>query len=45
LRTVIGIAALAVLMPDLKFKLIGIAAILAVLVAWKIGQFTKSNQN
>ena len=44
-RTVIGIAALAVLMPDLKFKLIGIAAILAVLVAWKIGQFTKSNQN
>ena len=44
-RIVIGIAALAVLMPDLKFKLIGIAAILAVLVAWKIGQFTKSNQN
>ena len=44
-RTVIGIAALAVLMPDLKFKLIGIAAILAVLAAWKIGQFTKSNQN
>ena len=35
-----GAAALAVLMPDLKFKLIGIAAILAVLVAWKIGQFT-----
>ncbi|MDC0650273.1 TRAP transporter fused permease subunit [Alphaproteobacteria bacterium] len=44
-RIVIGIAALAVLMPDLKFKLIGIAAILAVLAAWKIGQFTKSNQN
>ena len=44
-RIFIGIAALAVLMPDLKFKLIGIAAILAVLVAWKIGQFTKSNQN
>ena len=44
-RIVIGMAALAVLMPDLKFKLIGIAAILAVLVAWKIGQFTKSNQN
>lgn len=44
-RIVIGMAALAVLMPDLKFKLIGIAAILAVLAAWKIGQFTKSNQN
>ena len=44
-RIFIGIAALAVLMPDLKFKLIGIAAILAVLAAWKIGQFTKSNQN
>ena len=44
-RIVIGIAALAVLMPDLKFKLIGIAAILAVLAAWKIGQFTKSKQN
>jgi len=44
-RIVIGIAALAVLMPDLKFKLIGIAAILAVLAAWKIGQFTKFNQN
>ena len=44
-RIVIGVAALAGLMPDLKFKLIGIAAILAVLVAWKIGQFTKSNQN
>jgi hypothetical protein len=40
-----GAAALAVLMPDLKFNLMGIAAILAVLVAWKIGQFTKSNQN
>ena len=44
-RIVIGMAALAVLMPDLKFKLIGIAAILAVLAAWKFGQFTKSNQN
>ena len=44
-RIFIGIAAFAVLMPDLKFKLIGIAAILAVLAAWKIGQFTKSNQN
>ena len=44
-RFVMGAAALAVLMPDLKFKLIGIAAILAVLVAWKIGQFTQSNQN
>ncbi len=44
-RFVMGAAALAVLMPDLKFKLMGIAAILAVLVAWKIGQFTKSNQN
>ena len=44
-RIFIGIAALVVLMPDLKFKLIGIAAILAVLAAWKIGQFTKSNQN
>ena len=44
-RIVIGVAALAGLMPDLKFKLIGIAAILAVLAAWKIGQFTKSNQN
>lgn len=44
-RIVVGMAALAVLMPDLKFKLIGIAAILAVLAAWKIGQFTKSNQN
>ena len=44
-RFVMGAAALAVLMPDLKFKLIGIAAILAVLVAWKIGQFTHSNQN
>ena len=44
-RIFIGIAALAVLMPDLKFKLIGIAAILAVLAAWKIGQLTKSNQN
>ena len=44
-RIFIGIAALAVLMPDLKFKLIGIAAILAVLAAWKIGQFTNSNQN
>ena len=44
-RVVMGAAALAVLMPDLKFNLMGIAAILAVLVAWKIGQFTKSNQN
>jgi TRAP transporter 4TM/12TM fusion protein len=44
-RFVMGAAALAVLMPDLKFNLMGIAAILAVLVAWKIGQFTKSNQN
>ncbi len=44
-RFVMGAAALAVLMPYLKFKLMGIAAILAVLVAWKIGQFTKSNQN
>ena len=44
-RFFMGAAALAVLMPDLKFKLMGIAAILAVLVAWKIGQFTKSNQN
>ena len=44
-RFVMGAAALAVLMPDLKFNLMGIAAILAVLVAWKIGQFTQSNQN
>jgi len=41
-RIIIGAAALAVLLPDMKFKLIGIVTILAILVAWKIGQITKS---
>ena len=43
MRIILAVASLSVLMPDMTFKFIGIAIILATLVAWKIGQIMKSD--
>ena len=43
MRIILAVASLSVLMPDITFKFIGIAIILATLVAWKIGQIMKSD--
>ncbi|MET1096354.1 MAG: TRAP transporter fused permease subunit, partial [SAR116 cluster bacterium] len=43
MRIILAVASLSVLMPDITFKFIGIAIILATLVAWKIGRIMKSD--
>ena len=43
MRIILAVASLSVLMPEITFKFIGIAIILATLVAWKIGQIMKSD--
>ena len=42
-RSVLAVASLCLLMPEISLKIIGIAIILATLVAWKIGQIMKSD--
>ena len=42
-RTVLAVASLCLLMPEISLKIIGIAIILAILIAWKIGQTLKKD--
>jgi hypothetical protein len=42
MRLILAVASLSVLMPEMTFKFLGIAIILATLIAWKIGQTMKS---
>ena len=42
MRIILAVASLSVLMPEMTFKFVGIAIILATLIAWKIGQNMKS---
>jgi TRAP-type uncharacterized transport system fused permease subunit len=42
MRIILAVASLSVLMPEMTFKFLGIAIILATLIAWKIGQTMKS---
>ena len=43
MRTVLAAASLCLLMPEISLKIIGIAIILAILIAWKIGQTLKKD--
>ena len=43
MRTVLAVASLCLLMPEISLKIIGIAIILAILIAWKIGQTLKKD--
>jgi len=42
-RAVLAVASLCLLMPEISLKIIGIAIILAILIAWKIGQTLKKD--